>query len=148
MAGQIEDDPNLIIINILPNPPLTRKRKQTTMERRKSIRFRAQDDAYAALRGNSFKVGKICDISLNGLAFKYLAEKVCDETFKRVDIFLSKNGFHLSGVPCTILFDEKECVYDSVMITQYRCGLKFEGLDEEQENQLEFFINNYTTGIL
>ena len=118
------------------------------MERRKFTRFRTQDDAYAALRGNNTKVGKINDISLNGLAFKYLAEKVCDETFNRVDIFLSSNGFHLSGVPCVIVCDEKQYVYDQQGIAMYRCGLKFVGLDEEQGNKLEFFINNYTTGIL
>ena len=118
------------------------------MERRKFTRFRAQDDAYAALRGNYSKVGKIRDISLNGLAFRYFAEKVCDETFNHVDIFLSSNGFHLSKVPCTVICDEKECVYNLPSIVQYRCGLKFELFNEEQENQLEFFINNYTTGIV
>jgi len=119
------------------------------MERRKFTRFRAQDDAYAALRGNYTKVGKIHDISLNGLAFRYLAEKVCSETFNHVDIFLSGNGFHMSDVPCTVVCDEKECIlYDSAIITPYRCGLKFGEMNEEDENQLEFFINHYTTGIL
>jgi c-di-GMP-binding flagellar brake protein YcgR len=118
------------------------------MERRKFTRFRTRDDAYAALRGNFTKVGKIYDISLNGLAFRYLAEKACSETYSYVDIFLSSNGFHLSDVPCTIVCDEKECIYDSLMITSYRLGLKFDGLDEEQENNLEFFINNHTTGVL
>jgi len=116
------------------------------MERRKFTRFRAQDDAYAALRGNYTKVGKIYDISLDGLAFRYLAEKVFSETFTHVDIFMSNNGFHLSGVPCTVVCDEKECVYISPNIIPYRCGLKFEGLNEEQQNKLEFFLNNYTTG--
>ena len=118
------------------------------MERRKFTRYRTQDDAYAALRGTSTKVGKINDISLNGLAFKYLANKVCDETFNCVDIFLSGNGFHLSDVSCAVVCDEEDCVYDSHGITLYRCGLKFVGLNEEQGDKLEFFINNYTTGIL
>jgi len=118
------------------------------MERRKFTRFKAKDDAYAALRGNYTKVGKISDISLNGLAFRYLAEKVCSEMVNYVDIFLSSNGFHMSEVPCVVVCDEKECVYTSPMITQYRCGLKFEGLNEEYKNKLEFFINNFTTGVL
>ena len=114
------------------------------MERRKFTRFRPQDDAYAALRGNYTKVGKIYDISLNGVAFRYLAEKVFSETFNRVDIFLTNNGFYLSGVPCTVVCDERECQYISPMITPYRCGLKFEGLNEKQQDKLEFFLNNYT----
>jgi len=118
------------------------------MERRKFTRFRTQDDAYAALRGKNTKVGKINDISLNGLAFKYLAEIVCNETFNHVDIFLSGNGFHLSDVPCAIVCDEKECVYDPYGVALYRCGLKFVKLNEGQENKLEYFINNFTTGVL
>ena len=56
------------------------------MERRKFTRFLTQDDAFAALRGNLTKIGKIYDISLKGLAFRYLAEKISNETFTRVDI--------------------------------------------------------------
>ena len=118
------------------------------MERRKFTRFRAQDDAFAALRGNFSKVGKLYDISLNGLAFRYLSEKIFNESYNRVDIFLSSNGFHLSDVPCRVVCEEKECDYISPMITAYRCGLKFEGLNEEHHNKLEFFINNYTTAVL
>ena len=118
------------------------------MERRKFTRFRVQDDAYAALRGDSTKVGKIKDISMNGLGFKYHTEKICDETFNHVDIFLSSNGFHMSGVPCTIVNDKKECVYTSQGIALYRCGLKFEKLNEKHKKKLEFFLNNYTTGVL
>ena len=116
------------------------------MEKRKFTRFRAQDDAFAALRGNFSKVGKIYDISLNGLAFRYLAEKMSNETFSHADIFLTNNGFHLSGVRCTVVYDEKESISNSYVVSPYRCGLKFESLKEEQQNKLEFFLNNHTTG--
>ena len=118
------------------------------MERRKFTRFRVQKNAYAALRGDDTKVGKIYDISLNGLAFRYLAEKACSEEFRRVDIFLSDNGFYLSGVPCAIVCNEKECVYISAKIIPYRCGLKFKKMNEKQHLKLEFFLNNHTTGVL
>ena len=123
-------------------------KEQIEMERRRFTRFKVKDDAYAALRGNYTKVGKICDISLNGLAFNYLAEKIYDETLNLVDIFLSKNEFHLSGVPCTVVCDKEECAYSSPVITQYRCCLKFERLNEEHSDKLEFFINNHTTGVI
>jgi hypothetical protein len=116
------------------------------MERRRFTRFRAQDDAFAALRGNFSKVGKINDISLNGLAFRYIAEKISDEKFAHVDVFLSKNGFYLSGVPCTIVYDEKEYISNSNPASPYRCGLKFKPLKEEKQNKLEFFLDNCTTG--
>lgn len=117
-----------------------------TMEKRKFTRFRTQDDAYAALRGKFTKVGKICDISMNGLAFRYLAEKMSDEKSNQVDIFLSNNGFHLAGVPCTVLYNKKEAISNSDAVSPYRCGLKFERVNEEQESKLEFFLNNHTIG--
>ena len=118
------------------------------MEKRKFTRFRAQDDAFAALRGNFSKVGKIYDISLNGLAFKYFAEKRSNETFTHVDIFLSTNGFHLPDLPCTVVYDEKDSISQSNVVLAYRCGLKFEPLKEEQQNKLEFFLDNFITEAL
>lgn len=116
------------------------------MEKRKFTRFRPQEGAYAALRGDFTKVGKIYDISLNGLAFRYLAGKESDEKFTRVDIFMSNSGFHLSGVSCAAIYDTKESVNNLHSVSPYRCGLKFEGIDVEQQNKLEFFLNNYMTG--
>ena len=46
------------------------------VERRKYVRFLAQDNTFAALRIGFKKVGKIDDISINGLAFSYLSETV------------------------------------------------------------------------
>ena len=116
------------------------------MEKRKFTRFRTQDNAFAALRGDFTKVGKIYDISLNGLAFRYLAEQESEETFTHVDIFLSDNGFHLPDVPCNIVYDVKEHTSGSMAISPYRCGLSFNVLQEEQQNKLEFFLNNHTIG--
>ncbi len=116
------------------------------MERRKFTRFRAQDDAFAALRGDYSKAGKIYDISLNGLAFRYMAEEIPKEVYTHVEFFLSNIGFHLSDVPCTVVYDEKESISNSHAVSPYRCGLKFVPLKEEQQNKLEFFLNNHTTG--
>jgi len=114
------------------------------MEKRKFTRFRTQDNAFAALRGDFTKVGKIYDISLNGLAFRYLAEEISEEEFTQVDIFLTNNGFHLHGVPCTVIYNVKEPTSSSLSISPYRCGLSFKILNEEVQNKLNFFLNNYT----
>jgi hypothetical protein len=119
------------------------------MERRKFTRFRVQDDAFAALRGNFSKVGKIYDISLNGMAFRYLDKNTAEEKYSQVDIFLTNNGFHLIGVPCTIIYDVEELKYfKNNEVVPHRCGVKFGSLKEEQQNNLEFFINNCSTGVL
>ena len=116
------------------------------MERRKFTRFRAQDSAFAALRGDYSKVGKIYDISLNGLAFRYLAEEMSEEEYTHVDIFLSDNGFHLHNVPCNVIYNVKESTSGSLSISPYRCGLKFKPLKGEKQVKLEFFLNNYSSG--
>ena len=116
------------------------------MEKRKYTRFRTQHDAYAALRGSFAKVGKIYDISLNGLAFRYLLEKNLEETFTHVDIFLKNDGFYLAGVPCTIICDIKDPTFRFKEVSLYRCGLKFGLLNEEQQNKLEEFLNKHTNG--
>ena len=115
------------------------------MERRKFTRFRVQDDAFAALRGNFTKVGKIYDISLNGLAFRYLAEKIINEELNCVDVFLSGNGFHMSDMPCRVIYDEGESISNSNSVSSYRCGLEFKALKEDHKDQLEFFLNHHTT---
>jgi hypothetical protein len=126
--------------------PLTTEWKHNDMERRKFTRFRARDDAFAALRGDFSKVGKIYDISLNGLAFRYLAEEMSKEVYTHVDVFLSKNGFYLSDVPCKIVYEAKEFSSDSNSDSPYRCGLKFKPLKDEKQDKLKYFLNNHTIG--
>ena len=118
------------------------------MERRKFTRFRVQDDAFAALRGNFTKIGKIYDICLKGLAFRYLAEKIPKETFTHADIFLTNNGFHLTGIPCKIVYEVKESTSGPNEVSPYRCGMEFGPLKEKQQGQLEFFLDNHTRGVL
>jgi len=113
------------------------------MERRKFTRFVAQDNAYAVLGDDFAKVGKVYDISLNGLACVYPTEKISHDTFTHVDIFLSKNGFYLSDVPCKIVYEAKEFRSDSNSDSPYRCGLKFETLETEHEDKLAYFLNNH-----
>ena len=120
------------------------------MERRKFTRFQAQDNAFAAIRGNFTKVGKIYNISLNGMAFRYLAEKTAKEihSHSQVDIFLTNNAFNLIGAPCSIIYDVNESTYfKNNEIISHRCGIKFGSLKEEDKENLEFFINNHTTGV-
>lgn len=110
------------------------------MERRKYTRFQTPDDAYAALRGNYSKVGKICDIGLDGLVFKYFFEKALEETVTHVDIFLKNSDFYLAGLPCEIIYDIKDPTFCFNEISKYRCGLKFKPLNEKQHNKLEVFL--------
>jgi hypothetical protein len=123
-----------------------------TIEQRKYVRFLAQDNAFAALRIGFKKVGKVNDISIKGLAFSYLSktnEADADRHASKVDIFLSGNGFHLSNVPCRIVYETPDYIPDEgLFVEMSRCGLHFGELNRSQLEQLEFFIKNHTTGLV
>ena len=121
-------------------------------EKRKYVRFLAQETAFAALRSGFKKVGKVHDISIKGLAFSYLdkaEEHLSKSNSSQVDIFISGNNFHLANVPCKVVYDTETSVFNSIdTIRTSRCGLQFGELPGNQAEQLEFFIKNHTTGVL
>ena len=128
------------------------------IDKRKYNRFLAQDDAFAALGFSA--VGKVKDISMGGLAFGYIdLSDNSDQVSSRRDafeslpvtIFLSKNGFHLSDVPCKIIYDIITPVSDKhqMFFTSLKhrlCGVKFGMLSEDITAKLELFLKNHTTG--
>jgi hypothetical protein len=118
------------------------------MERRKFTRFQTHDNGYAALRGNFTTVGKINDISLNGLSFKYLAKASQEEEFSRVDIFLVENKFHLRSMPCRLVYQIPDKFGKDFFMQIVRCGLHFENPTTCLMEQLNLFIENYTIGAL
>ena len=127
------------------------------IDKRKYNRFLAQDDAFAALGFRT--VGKVKDISMGGLAFGYidLSENLDQASSHRdafeplpLTVFLSKNGFHLSDVPCKIIYDINAPVSDSSQkfITSLKhrlCGVKFGTLSKDITAKLELFLKNHTT---
>jgi hypothetical protein len=81
------------------------------VEQRNYIRFSVHDKTFAALGGGFETVGKVNDISIKGLTLSYLCERkkgALLRGFSVIDIFLSENNFHLSKVPCKIVYDIKE----------------------------------------
>ena len=123
-----------------------------TIERRKYVRFMAKENSFAALRNGFKKVGKINDISVGGLAFSYLGEITeVDSTGNpsHIDIFNSKDGFYISNMPCSVVYETPDSTPDEgLFIRMSRCGFQFGELNGSQLEQLELFMENYTTGSL
>ncbi|QTA92140.1 PilZ domain-containing protein [Desulfonema magnum] len=123
-------------------------------ERRKYSRFLAQDDTFVALGRDFSKVGKIKDISMGGLAFEYISDEKMKNTDDSVlDIFLSEHEFHISKVPCEVVYDMpiREPDITFLFIKTFimnRCGVKFGTLTEHHRRQLKFFLKNYTLNLL
>ena len=127
-----------------------------TISGRKYVRFLARGDSFAALRNGFEKVGKINDISVNGLGFSFL-RRIPPVDFTghhtQIDIFNSdsetENRFHLSKVPCRIVYEILDASVDKgFLVRMSRCGLQFGDLTRSQLKKLELFIDKYTAGIL
>jgi len=117
------------------------------VEKRLQKRFRAQDDAYAMLRGSVSKLGKILDISRGGLAFRYIDIGERPESSFELEILVKGNGFHLNNVSFETISDfgsTKDFPFSSIPMR--RRGGQFLGLTENQISELEYFMEHYTTG--
>ena len=107
-------------------------------ERRKYNRFLVTDDAYAALGPDFTKVGRIKDISMGGLALEYLSDEKNGSENQSVEIFLRKGQFHMSEIPCEIVYSIKlEAPEDTLLFNQMlvhkRCGVEFSRHAEDHE---------------
>jgi len=115
-------------------------------DRRRFERYAIEDSVFVTFRPDFEKVGKITDISSDGLAFEYAAysrHESAEEVV--VDIFCHAVGFYVSRIPCKVIYDVKVEGYPSFCgIETRRCALQFGELDEYQIAQLEFFFMGRT----
>ena len=120
-------------------------------EQRKYTRFSVSDNAYAALGPTFAIVGKIKGISMGGLALEYITDQVSEVENIEVDVFLRGEEFHMSKIPCKMIYDipldtsAKNQTFPNGPIRK-RCGVQFEKLSKIRHEQLERFIETYTTG--
>jgi c-di-GMP-binding flagellar brake protein YcgR len=121
-------------------------------ERRKYIRFRAQDTAYAAVGAEYTHVGRLIDISIGGLSLEYLTDDNAQLMNPPVDIFVREKNFHLAKLPCKIIYnmriDEPGQTLTSVNgLIRKRCGVEFKSLSKTHKKQLEVFLSNHIVGV-
>ena len=116
------------------------------LERRKSKRFKAAYGAYAVLGPDISKLGQIKDISMGGLAFKYLADEVRSDGAGELDIIIRQNSFCVKGIPIKTVSDHelaKENAFSTVRLRQQ--GVQFGALTPDQASQLEFVLKHHTS---
>ncbi len=123
------------------------------LNNRKFSRFLAQNDAFVAV-GHSFaRVGKVKNISRGGLAFEYVSDNSLEENASQLDVFLSEHGFHLSDIPCKVVYDipvGNPYVYKTFKqtFTTKCCGVQFVDIPKHKKSLLDFFLKNHTTGLV
>ena len=114
-------------------------------ERRRHERFAVQGDAYAVLRSDSSRLGKIIDVSRGGMSFRYVdgAENVTGTA--AVDVFLLNRPVLMKSVPvrscCDFPLDTPSV--DTEEALRRRC-VEFVALEPGQASALEDFITHHT----
>jgi hypothetical protein len=123
-------------------------------ENRKYIRFKTQDSTYAALGIHFSKVGKLKNLSINGLSFVYIEskQKESETDSSIVSIFNSEDRFFLSHLPCKLIYDRPICTLANKVCpkqnyTIRKCGILFTAIEPHQREKLDFFLESYTCGL-
>jgi hypothetical protein len=117
-------------------------------ERRKHKRYKAAQGAYAVLGPETSKLGQIKDISMGGLAFKYLADEARPNGAGELDIIIRQSSFCVKKIPIQTVSDfelARENAFSTVRLRQQ--GVQFGKLSSDQTSQLEFFLKHHTSWI-
>ena len=125
--------------------------RRRTVERRKSKRYRATEGAYAAISPHSYKLGQIIDISMGGLAFKYIDTNNDDVTnddtknqsHTQESIFLSSMGFYVGDLPFKTVSDVEVTNAPSFSSMKVReRHVQFTDLSFKQLFDLDYYLRN------
>jgi hypothetical protein len=120
--------------------------KKKLVERRQQKRFQARDGAFVILKSPHTGMGPLIDIGMDGLRFDYVSWRALPVVTIALDIFLTGSAFSLYDAPCRSIWGET--IYETPPSPLYwkRCGVQFGELTPDQISQLEYFIENHTTG--
>ena len=151
----------------LPFLNLVHPKIQARAERRKHNRFQIKKVAFAIIRSafskpiclidksmgeialdvfrlNPIKFGRIDDISMDGLLFRYVDNKIQPNESPVLDILLADCGFYLESVLFKNISDTElteDFPIDSVKMKQLR--MQFRKLTPNQKVKLEYLIQNH-----
>jgi hypothetical protein len=113
-------------------------------ERRKLKRQKVKNAAYVILKPSDTGVGRLIDISMDGLTLDYITSRKPEIQPTKLEIFVNNSPLRLYEIPCKTVTDE--AIFEALdgSLSKRRRGIQFGKLTPSQLAQLEFFILNYT----
>jgi len=137
-----------IIITANYNNGICQMLKKTRMhEQRKHARYWVHRGSVAVPRSFSANIGRIIDISRNGIAVRYKSGHDWLKGASQIDIMLIDDDFYLSKLSAEIISDETYLFCDSGKKNEEkRCGLQFTNLSNYQLTEIDQFIHKFSTG--
>ena len=121
-------------------------------ERRKHTRYPTKDGAYATISPGSTKIGQIVDISMIGLAFKYIdtSPDIKKRNNNSQTLFLSSMGYDVGDINFNTIADFElddaeisDPTSDAMPIRMRR--VEFTDLKLKQLFDLDYYIENNAT---
>jgi len=120
--------------------------RKRTVERRKNKRYKAVEGAYAAISPNSHKLGQIIDVSMGGLAFKYIdtsSDDAAGHIQSEETIFLSSMGYYVGDLPFETISDYEVTNAPSFSSMKVRKRhVRFTDLSFKQLFDLDYYLRN------
>jgi hypothetical protein len=114
-------------------------------ERRRHRRFQVPSSAFAGLGPYFGKVGRILDVSMGGLAFRYIGlEEPNGSSY--LDIFINDLDLYLRKVPFQTISDFPVITDSSTAVTLRRRGVQFGEMTPQQRDALGNFIEEHAIG--
>ena len=126
------------------NNPINNKDNEA--ERRNEKRFLVQEGAFVMFRPSDTGVGRLIDISMDGLTLDYVSSKEPEVQPTELDIFVVNSPFRLQGLPCRTINDFVTFTTYDGALSKRRRGVQFGELTKNQELLLTHFIQYHTTG--
>jgi len=118
---------------------------KTPVDRRKHERYLAERQTITMLWPASSIVGRVVDISIDGLAFRYLASEKPQDRSSGIEIMLPQDRFSSGILPFRTVSDQKTPSFFGTLVgkQERRRSVEFGELTEDQRAKLASFIENY-----
>jgi hypothetical protein len=117
--------------------------QEERVERRKYKRFRVPIGVFLSFGPDDSRLGEIIDISMSGLAYRYLATEEQPNRARRLDIFLTDDDSYVDDVSFETVWDFRTCEIPFTPVTMRRSGVQFGELTHSQIARLEHLIDNH-----
>jgi c-di-GMP-binding flagellar brake protein YcgR len=130
--------------------------EEEMVDHREHIRYQVPGGSFVTIGSDEPIMGQIIDISMGGIAFRYMDSKKLTEE-SHLDMFLTEGDMCLGQVPIKAVSDHE--IPNTVLCktvdeippscrTMRRCGVQFGDLTQHQMSQLQQCIQNHTTGVI
>jgi hypothetical protein len=110
-------------------------------ERRKHRRFKTKENSYIAISPHYNRIGRVIDISLEGVSFRHLDLDVRPVGTSQLCHIYTDDGFHIHPITVSIV-SELMIIVNMTELTESR--LNFKELSKEQSAKIRCFIDKYS----